>query len=79
LAANGQLKMARTREWKYVHQPGGGHELYDLVGDPHELVNLAAAPEQRERVHDFQRALLDWAITSEDTLPLPIPAADRGI
>ena len=75
--ANGKLKMVRTHEWKYVHAPGGEVELYDLVHDPHELVNLAARPEHRERVIDFQRQLLDWAILSEETLPPPTPAAER--
>jgi len=32
----------RTRNWAYVHRPGGQHDqLYDLTEDPHELSNLA--------------------------------------
>jgi arylsulfatase A-like enzyme len=79
LIANGKLKMARTREWKYVYAPGGEDELYHLTEDPYELVNLAGHPDQRERVQDFRRLLLDWAITSEDTLPVPERVPDRGV
>ncbi|HEV2125774.1 MAG TPA: sulfatase-like hydrolase/transferase, partial [Chloroflexota bacterium] len=69
LVANGQKKMIRTHEWKYVHHAGGEGELYDLGADPHELNNLASLPEHRERVCDFQRRLLEWAMETEDTLP----------
>ncbi len=75
--ASGKLKMVRTLEWKYIHAPGGEVELYDLVHDPNELVNLAGRPEHREQVIEFQRQLLDWAILSEETLPPPAPAAER--
>lgn len=82
LMANGKLKMVRTHEWKYVHQPDAPEsecELYDLRADPYELNNLAHRPEHRERVIRFQRRLLDWCIASEDTLPLPRAPQDRGI
>lgn len=37
----GPSRMIRTREWKYIHHyPYGPHELYDLVHDPSEHVNL---------------------------------------
>jgi arylsulfatase len=75
LAANGQKKMARTHDWKYVHHAGGEGELYDLRADPHELVNLANQPEQRERVADFRRLLLEWLIETEDVVPPGFTAA----
>lgn len=82
LMANGKLKMVRTLHWKYVHAPHGPLtecELYDLTSDPHELTNLVDRPEHRERVTDFQRRLLDWCITTEDTLPTPeTPDATKG-
>lgn len=80
LIGNTKLKMARTLDWKYVYEPGadGEDELYDLTADPFELRNLAADLEQQERVAWFRRQLLDWTITSEDTLPphLTPPPAD---
>ncbi len=77
--ASGQKKMVRTQEWKYVHHAGGESELYSLLDDPHELVNLAARPEHKERVHDFRRRLLEWAMETEDTLPADTPRADRSM
>lgn len=39
----GSTRMIRTQEWKYVHRyPYGPHELYDLVHDPGEKINLLA-------------------------------------
>jgi arylsulfatase A-like enzyme len=71
LIANTKLKMARTRDWKYVYAagPDGEDELYNLADDPFELRNLAADPDQAARVAWFRRQLLDWTITSEDALP----------
>ncbi len=39
---------ARTMEWKYVEYVTGEKELYDLVNDPYELVNLAGKREYRD-------------------------------
>ncbi len=37
----GPARMIRTKEWKYIHHyPYGPHELYDLINDPGECVNL---------------------------------------
>ncbi|MSR61807.1 MAG: hypothetical protein EXS08_05115 [Planctomycetes bacterium] len=38
----------------------GEVELYDLVADPHELVNLAAEPEHAPVVADLRRRALEW-------------------
>jgi arylsulfatase A-like enzyme len=35
-------------DWKYVFNPGGVDELYNLAEDPHERDNLAERPEHRE-------------------------------
>ena len=76
MANRGKMKMVRTREWKYTYQPGGDDELSHLAADPHELVNLTSEPEQRERVADFRRQLLDWMVETEDTLPERAPVVD---
>jgi arylsulfatase A-like enzyme len=46
--------------WKYIHYLRAGEieELYDLRKDPEELTNLAAAPEQQERLEKLRAALL---------------------
>lgn len=54
----GPVRMLRTREWKYVHRhPYGPHELYDLLNDPEELVNVADAPGNAARALDMRRRL----------------------
>lgn len=65
----GRQKMVRTPDWKYIYEPGAGDELYDVLGDPHELLNLAAQPEQWRRVREFRQLLLDWCIATETVLP----------
>ncbi|MGI8529656.1 MAG: sulfatase family protein [Geodermatophilaceae bacterium] len=44
----------RTSEWKYVERSTGREELYDMVGDPHELENLSNSP-----AHSAVRAEMD--------------------
>jgi arylsulfatase A-like enzyme len=46
--------------WKYIRYLRGtdGEELYDLRGDPEELKNLVAAPEQRERLEKLRTVLI---------------------
>jgi arylsulfatase A-like enzyme len=61
----GRIRMARTREWKYVEDPAGTCELYDLAADPHELVNLWDRPEHLDIQRRLQRALHAW----RDALP----------
>lgn len=45
----------RTPEWRYVRWDGGRQELYDLVADPDELVDLA--DEERRRVQEMDERL----------------------
>ena len=43
-----------TQRWRYIHYAKGGEELYDIVSDPFEWKNLAADPEQAERLEEFR-------------------------
>jgi choline-sulfatase len=52
--------MIRTRRWKYVHNHGATHELYDLAEDPKEYANLVDAPEHRRTVEELRARLLAW-------------------
>ena len=72
--AEGRRKMARTAEFKYVHDPMGDlDELYDLVNDPWELENVAADPAYRDVIADMRARLMDWSIQTEDGRPVPLP------
>ncbi|MFW6174958.1 MAG: sulfatase [Chloroflexota bacterium] len=76
--AEGRRKMARTREWKYVHDPTGDKdELYDMVNDPWELFNVAEEPANAEVIADMRRRLADWAVQTEDAVPAPLPAPEH--
>jgi choline-sulfatase len=72
--AEGRRKMARTRAWKYVHDPMGDlDELYDLQADPWELTNVAQRPELADVIADMRLRLADWSIATEDAQPVPMP------
>jgi arylsulfatase A-like enzyme len=49
----------RTDRWKLIHfwERPEEYALYDLASDPNELVNLAARPEQRERLQELKHRL----------------------
>jgi choline-sulfatase len=48
------IVMIRRGRYKFVHSPVDPDQLYDLVDDPDELVNLAALPAHATRVHEFR-------------------------
>lgn len=61
----------RTERWKLIHfweQPDE-YALYDLETDPHELVNLAARPEQAGRVALLRRRLMELRTETADIDP----------
>lgn len=60
-----QRYMVLTDRFKYVyHELGGVQELYDVVDDRRELVNLAA--DRPEVVAELRGVLLDWARDNGD-------------
>jgi arylsulfatase A-like enzyme len=63
----------RDGRWKYVTRPDGGLELYDLSGDPDELLNVAHKESDRLEGMSFELARIvhDWMDTS-----LPEPDAE---
>ncbi|WP_406386107.1 sulfatase-like hydrolase/transferase [Streptomyces sp. NBC_01618] len=79
----GPVRMIRTAEWKYVHRyPHGPHELYDLVGDPGERVNLIREPTHRDRVALLRRQLDAWfrkhGDPATDGTRLPVTGAGQS-
>lgn len=76
--AEGRRKMARTKEWKYVHDPMGDRdELYDLAADPWELRNVVDEPANAPVVADLALRLADWSVETEDATPVPLPDDHR--
>ena len=64
----GPVRMIRSKEWKYVHcYAEGPHELYDLVNDPFERVNLIADSSKRKVANELRNQLEDWF--KEYTIP----------
>lgn len=63
----GPVRMVRTREWKYVHRyPYGPHELYDLVNDPDERVNLVDDPARQPVRRELKAELDGWFVRYVD-------------
>lgn len=62
-------RMVRSRSHKLIHNIGDIAELYDLVDDPRETINLAARPEHRGVRDDLRAALNQWMDTCGDDQP----------
>ena len=53
------------RPWKYVMHENSETELYNLVNDPFELINLAGQG-QNPVIPELQQGLLDWCDRTQD-------------
>ena len=65
------LRMISDGRWKYVLAEGYRPMLFDLASDPHEFVDLGAAPEHeavRQRLHE---ALFRWARQPRQRVTIP--------
>ncbi len=57
----GPCRMIRTHQWKLIlRHPNGPHELYDLVNDPGEELNLYGQAGNDSVVNDLQSQLKTW-------------------
>jgi choline-sulfatase len=54
------IRTIRSHRWKLNAYDSGPRELYDLKADPHELKNLAGAPQVRETQSEFEQRLDNW-------------------
>ena len=54
------IRTVRTRRWKLNWYDRGNKELYDLIGDPHELKNLAGEPGVRRIQANLEARLAAW-------------------
>lgn len=78
----GPVRMIRSTDWKYVHRyPHGPHELYDLLADPDERVNLVNEPAHAARVSAMRSRLQEWfqlhAVPGLDGSWLPVAGAGQ--
>ena len=60
------VSVLRGERYKYVHFTALPPLFFDLEADPGELVNLAEAPEHRERVLEYTRRMLSWRMSHDD-------------
>ena len=65
--ANGTLTTAQA----HPYGPRPAEELYDLAGDPHELVNLAADPAHQGPLDEMRGALTGWIEATGDRAQQP--------
>ena len=61
--------MCRTREWKYVRRLYEQDELYDLTGDPQEMVNRIDDPALAGILADLKERLLTHYQETADVVP----------
>ena len=66
----GRCAMVRTETHKYVYCVNDQDELFDLVNDPDEVVNVADQPECESVRRELHDRLLRWLLETSDTLPL---------
>lgn len=61
--------MMRDRRYKYISRTLGNDELYDLLEDPHEMVNRIDDPTLAFQLIKMQRDMLKWLETTADIVP----------
>ena len=69
LAAAGKLKTDAQKH--YAGPTRAVEELYDTANDPHQIRNLAASPDQAERLATMRKLLRDWQDRTRDLGFLP--------
>ncbi len=61
-------RMIRTERYKYVYNPPGVDELYDLERDPHELQNVIDNPQYAETKLRLRQQLAEWMTDTDDMI-----------
>lgn len=57
----GPVRMIRSKRWKYVHRyPYGPNELYNLISDPRETVNLANDKKHDNIIAALKSEMENW-------------------
>ncbi|MBN1865488.1 MAG: sulfatase-like hydrolase/transferase [Victivallales bacterium] len=64
-------RMVRDRYWKYIWNLTAEDELYNLQGDPYELINRAQDPNCAEKLRLLRKRLLEWMESIDDIMLNP--------
>jgi len=64
--------MLRTKRWKYVRRLYERDELYDLVNDPEERVNVVDTPANGETLAELRERMLSWFLETSDVVPFDL-------
>lgn len=64
-------RMVRTQRWKYVYNPLGMDELYDLRQDPNELANRVRDEAFGDVLQEMKARLLGWNDATNDMCQWP--------
>lgn len=63
----GPVRMIRSKEWKLIWRyPAGAHELYNVIEDPDERVNLFNKPGLASLIAGLRSELDEWYATYVD-------------
>ncbi|MDL2221150.1 sulfatase-like hydrolase/transferase [Parabacteroides sp. OttesenSCG-928-N08] len=68
---SGTMRMLRKGDWKLVYDMEGNGQLYNLVNDPSELINLFDNKQYEAVRYEMIESLLRWDVAAEDPLPIP--------
>ena len=66
--ANGESfnYMVRNSQWKwYIHGKNGRECLFDMIADPHEMVNLARSPEHADTAQRLRDRMLTFLMSTQ--------------
>ncbi|EOO00547.1 putative sulfatase protein [Phaeoacremonium minimum UCRPA7] len=65
----GKAISLRDKEFTYIYRLYEPAELYDRARDRHEMHNLAADPDYKDKVEKYQMVVLKWLVGGSDLLP----------
>jgi arylsulfatase A-like enzyme len=61
-------RAVRTKDWKLILRDQPKDELYYLAHDPEERTDLMNSPEQKARIRELARLILQWGAKTGDTV-----------
>ena len=71
--AMARCKMVRSKEWKLVIRETGGNELFNMINDPYEMVNLYGDEQYKPIIAELQLELIQWCLRTDTDRPFLDP------